>query len=114
MPGRHRGDRVRRSCGRRATFCGRRRAPRKLNTEGMAETVIQAHGLVKRYGGVEGGGGVDLQVNSGEIFGFLGPNGAGKATTISILCTLLTPTAGTARVAGVDDMTDPARLRRPA
>jgi ABC-2 type transport system ATP-binding protein len=45
---------------------------------------------------------IDLEVQSGEIFGFLGPNGAGKSTMISMLCTLLTPTAGTAQVAGFD------------
>src|SRR5437773_3063070 len=72
------------------------------------ETAIQAHGLVKRYGELEAVRGIDLEVQSGEIFGFLGPNGAGKSTTISILCTLLTPTAGTARVAGIDVVQDPA------
>ena len=78
----------------------------------MAETVIQAHGLVKRYGDLEAVRGIDLEVNGGEIFGFLGPNGAGKSTTISILCTLLTPSAGTARVAGIDVMHDPAGVRQ--
>src|SRR5438034_3090803 len=76
------------------------------------ETAIQAHGLVKRYGELEAVRGIDLEVQSGEIFGFLGPNGAGKSTTISILCTLLTPTAGTARVAGIDVMQDPAGVRQ--
>ena len=83
-----------------------------MNTEVVAETVIQAHGLVKRYGELEAVRGIDLEVKGGEIFGFLGPNGAGKSTTISILCTLLTPTAGTARVAGIDVMHDPAGVRQ--
>jgi ABC-2 type transport system ATP-binding protein len=78
----------------------------------MSETVIQAQGLVKRYGELEAVRGIDLEVQAGEIFGFLGPNGAGKSTTISILCTLLTPTAGTARVAGIDVMHDPAGVRQ--
>ncbi|MDQ2943537.1 MAG: ATP-binding cassette domain-containing protein, partial [Candidatus Dormibacteraeota bacterium] len=78
----------------------------------MAETVIQATGLVKRYGELEAVRGIDLEVQSGEIFGFLGPNGAGKSTTISILCTLLSPTAGTARVAGIDVVHDPAGVRQ--
>lgn len=78
----------------------------------MPETVIQAQGLVKRYGKLEAVRGIDLEVPAGEIFGFLGPNGAGKSTTISILCTLLTPTAGTARVAGIDVMHDPAGVRQ--
>src|SRR5437762_11567366 len=78
----------------------------------MPETVIEAKGLIKRYGDLEAVRGIDLEVRSGEIFGFLGPNGAGKSTTISMLCTLLTPTAGVARVAGIDVMKDPAAVRR--
>ncbi|HWO46389.1 MAG TPA: ATP-binding cassette domain-containing protein, partial [Methylomirabilota bacterium] len=77
-----------------------------------AEAVIQASGLVKRYGQVEAVRGIDLAVGHGEIFGFLGPNGAGKSTTISILCTLLTPSAGSAKVAGIDVVQDPARVRQ--
>jgi ABC-2 type transport system ATP-binding protein len=46
--------------------------------------------------------GVSLQIRQGEIFGLLGPNGAGKSTTIRMLCTLLEPTSGTARVNGFD------------
>jgi ABC-2 type transport system ATP-binding protein len=76
------------------------------------DAVIQASGLVKRYGDLEAVKGIDLEVRAGEIFGFLGPNGAGKSTTISILCTLLAPTAGTARVAGIDVAYDPARVRQ--
>src|SRR5260370_4090013 len=100
----------------------RQRAEREPVTEasllqssaGMAGpgAVIQAQGLVKRYGELEAVRGIDLEVQHGEIFGFLGPNGAGKSTTISILCTLLTPSAGTARVAGVDVVQDPARVRQ--
>ena len=78
----------------------------------MTDTVIQASGLVKRYGELEAVRGIDLEVHAGEIFGFLGPNGAGKSTTISILCTLLSPTAGTASVAGIDVVHDPAGVRQ--
>ena len=78
----------------------------------MTETVIEARGLVKKYGDLVAVDGIDLEVHAGEIFGFLGPNGAGKSTTISMLCTLLTPTAGVARVAGIDVMRDPAAIRR--
>ena len=78
----------------------------------MTDPVIQATGLVKKYKEVEAVRGIDLEVRAGEIFGFLGPNGAGKSTTISILCTLLRPTAGTARVAGIDVVHDPARVRQ--
>ena len=81
--------------------------------DGVAgDPVIQASGLVKRYGELEAVKGIDLEVRAGEIFGFLGPNGAGKSTTISILCTLLAPTSGTARVAGIDVAYDPARVRQ--
>jgi ABC-2 type transport system ATP-binding protein len=78
----------------------------------MPESVIEANGLVKKYGDLVAVGGIDLDVHAGEIFGFLGPNGAGKSTTISMLCTLLTPTAGVARVAGIDVVHDPAAVRQ--
>src|SRR2546423_5586457 len=78
----------------------------------MAETVIEAKGLVKKYKELEAVAGIDLEVHAGEIFGFLGPNGAGKSTTISMLCTLLTPTAGVARVAGIDVARDAAAVRQ--
>lgn len=55
--------------------------------------------------------GVDFIVCPGEVFGLLGPNGAGKTTTIKILCTLLTPTSGTAQVAGFDVVREPAKVR---
>ena len=75
------------------------------STEPGAPAVV-AEGLVKHYssrtGTVEAVRGVDLEVRAGEIFGFLGPNGAGKSTCVKMLTTLLSITAGTARVAGVD------------
>src|ERR1700730_13913379 len=79
---------------------------------GSGDAMIEATGLVKRYKDLEAVRGIDLEVRRGEIFGFLGPNGAGKSTTISILCTLLTPSAGSAHVAGIDVMRDPARVRQ--
>src|SRR3989475_7818181 len=78
----------------------------------MTETVIEAKGLVKKFGDLTAVAGIDLEVHAGEIFGFLGPNGAGKSTTISMLCTLLTPTAGVARVAGIDVARDAAAVRQ--
>jgi ABC-2 type transport system ATP-binding protein len=64
---------------------------------------IEARELTRTFkGGIEAVRGVDLNVSEGEIFGFLGPNGAGKSTTVRMLCTLLPPTSGTAKVAGFD------------
>jgi len=64
---------------------------------------IEARGLVKRYGEeVLAVDGVDLSIPANRIYGLLGPNGAGKTTTISILTTLLEPTAGEAKVLGLD------------
>jgi ABC-2 type transport system ATP-binding protein len=75
------------------------------------EAVVEVRGLVKTYGKVEAVRGIDLSVRPGEVFGFLGPNGAGKSTTISILCTLLKPTAGEALVAGIDVARHPGAVR---
>ena len=56
--------------------------------------------------------GISLRVASGESFGILGPNGAGKSTTIGMLGTLVKPTGGRARVAGIDVVAEPAEVRR--
>jgi len=63
---------------------------------------IESHGLTKVFNKFTAVDHIDLDVRKGEIYGFLGPNGAGKSTTIRMLCTLLMPTSGTARVDGYD------------
>ncbi|HEX7094837.1 MAG TPA: ATP-binding cassette domain-containing protein [Acidimicrobiales bacterium] len=72
---------------------------------------IQADELVRSFGANDAVRGVSLEIPEGEIYGFLGPNGAGKSTTVRILCTLLTPTSGSARVAGYDVVRDPGEVR---
>ena len=66
------------------------------------ETVIQIDALSKRYGRVQALDGLSLDVRAGEVLGFLGPNGAGKTTTLRLLMGYLRPTAGSARVLGLD------------
>ena len=61
---------------------------------------IEVKGVRKSFGQVQALTGVDLQVDSGEIFALLGPNGSGKTTLVRILTTLLKPDSGTAWVAG--------------
>src|SRR5437764_171398 len=79
----------------------------------LAGAAIAASTLRRTFkGGVEAVRDIDLSVSTGEIFGFLGPNGAGKTTTVRMLCTLLPPSAGTARVAGLDVVRDAAEVRR--
>lgn len=74
----------------------------------MDRNTIEVHRLTKRFGSFTAVDNVSFSVKRGEIFGFLGANGAGKSTTIRMLCGLLQPTAGTARVAGytIPDETD--------
>jgi ABC-2 type transport system ATP-binding protein len=90
-------------------------AAREASTGAPAEEgtpAIQVVDLVKRFDEVEAVRGVSFSVASGETFGFLGPNGAGKSTTISMLCTLLVPSAGHASVGGFDVVSRRAEVRR--
>jgi len=64
--------------------------------------IIELKNLTKKFNGFTAVDNVSLQIQEGELFGFLGPNGAGKTTTISMLSTILTPTSGTATLAGFD------------
>lgn len=72
---------------------------------------VEAKGLTKSYKDVKALIGVDLEVPTGTILGLLGPNGAGKTTTVRILSTLLQPDAGSALVAGIDILKNPAQAR---
>ncbi len=72
---------------------------------------ITTTGLRRTFGDNEAVAGVDLAVQPGEIYGFLGPNGAGKSTCVKMLCTLLTPTGGSATVAGFDVATQASEIR---
>jgi oleandomycin transport system ATP-binding protein len=84
-----------------------------MNTQyGSDEIAIQVEGLVKKFGEQTAVDHVDLVVPAGSVFGLLGPNGAGKTTIVRILCTLLRPDGGTARVAGLDVAKHPAAVRR--
>jgi ABC-2 type transport system ATP-binding protein len=77
-----------------------------------APIAIEAEGLVREFKkGPRAVDGIDLQVDSGEVYGFLGPNGAGKSTTVHMLTTLLPPTAGSARVAGHDVVREGPEVR---
>jgi ABC-2 type transport system ATP-binding protein len=78
--------------------------------DGAAAIVVED--LTRRFDEIEAVRGVSFTVPPGQTFGFLGPNGAGKSTTISMLCTLLAPTSGRARVAGFDVTTQQAEVRR--
>ena len=78
----------------------------------MADPAISTEQLVKRYGRNRGLAGLDLRVDTGEVYGFLGPNGAGKSTTIRLLLDLIRPTSGRVEVLGSDPRTAGAALRR--
>lgn len=66
----------------------------------MAEPLLRATGIAKRFGGFQALAGIDLQVEPGEIVGLIGPNGSGKTTLINVISGLLPQSAGTVRVGG--------------
>lgn len=72
------------------------------NIEKSSLKLIEAKSLTKKFGNFIATDNIDFEIGNGEIFGFLGPNGAGKSTTFKMLCGLLTPTFGTAKVLGED------------
>ena len=78
----------------------------------MTEAIIQADGVVKRFGKVEALAGLDLVACSGQVTAVLGPNGAGKTTFVRAVATLVRPDAGTLRVAGIDVARRPEQVRQ--
>ena len=77
----------------------------------MTSPAVRTERLERHFGETRAVNGVDLEVSTGEIYGFLGPNGAGKSTLVRVLCTLLLPSAGRAEVAGHDVAADPLGVR---
>jgi len=75
------------------------------------EPIIETHGLTRSFGDVTAVDGLDISVSPGEMFGLVGPDGAGKTTTLRMLCGLLDPTAGAARVAGHDVAREPQAVK---
>jgi ABC-2 type transport system ATP-binding protein len=78
----------------------------------LTEAIIEAKGLVKRFGKVEALAGLDLVACSGQVTAVLGPNGAGKTTFVRAVATLIRPDAGTLRVAGIDAGRRPGQVRQ--
>lgn len=74
--------------------------------------MIQTKGLTRMFGAHAAVAGLDLSIGAGTIYGFLGPNGAGKTTTLRMLTGLMRPTSGSARVAGLDVVSQGIEVRR--
>ncbi|HET6266186.1 MAG TPA: ABC transporter ATP-binding protein [Acidobacteriota bacterium] len=74
--------------------------------------MIDVSDVSKNYGDLMAVDSLNLQIPEGEIFGFIGPNGAGKTTTIRMLATLLLPTKGEIRIAGMNPEEEPREVRR--
>jgi ABC-2 type transport system ATP-binding protein len=78
----------------------------------VVEPIIEAEGLVKRFGKVDALAGLDLVADGGQVTAVLGPNGAGKTTFVRAVATLVRPSAGSLRVAGIDAARRPEQVRR--
>src|SRR6476646_3270627 len=92
---------------------GRVRKVAVIEVIGLRRTYRTTTGIVRRRPlEVEAVRGISFEVGQGQLFGLLGPNGAGKTTTIKMLITLLLPTAGEARVLGLDVVSEAKELRK--
>jgi len=78
----------------------------------LLDKAIETSELTRRFGGLVAVDKLNISVERGEVFGLLGPNGAGKTTTISMLCTILKPTSGSARVNGFDVVKQDTQVRK--
>src|SRR3954454_5864864 len=96
----------------RGSRLGRGRAHQLLGRLVSAPFALRMEGLTKRFGGVTALAGLDLEVQAGEAMGYLGPNGAGKPTTIRLVLGMLRPTAGRARIFGLDAHRDTVAAHR--
>ena len=84
----------------------------KTDPESGTEGMIVCQNLTKQFGDLTAVDNINLNINTGELFGFLGPNGAGKTTTIKMLIGLLRPTSGICRIGGFDVTEQPLEARR--
>ena len=78
---------------------------------GMTEYIIDAEGIVVKFGDFTAVNGIDVKVEAGKIYGFLGPNGAGKTTTVKVLTTMMRPTEGTVTIGGHPASKEPRQAR---
>jgi ABC-2 type transport system ATP-binding protein len=77
----------------------------------VSEPAVETRHLTRRFGSLTAVRDLTLRIEPGEVFGLLGPNGSGKTTTIRMLCGLLAPSEGTARVAGIEVTEAPDRIK---
>jgi ABC-2 type transport system ATP-binding protein len=77
----------------------------------MADAAIETRGLTKRFGEIPAVQGLDLTIPKGELFCLVGPDGAGKSTTLRMLCGVIKPTSGAAKILGLDLVRDLARIK---
>jgi ABC-2 type transport system ATP-binding protein len=82
-----------------------------MATDLNAPLPLEVLGLTKRFGNFTAVDNVSFSVRRGEVIGYLGPNGSGKTTTIRMLCGLMLPTAGTARIMGMDVVKQPEKTK---